>query len=65
MGVDQSEVSRILSNLSSMPGHTTTGNKALAAELVGHDFLFCNGELRYIRAKHLGAGVYRIYTEED
>jgi len=63
MKVDLQEVHRILCNLSSMPGFHTTTNRATAAAVVGHETVFCNGDLRNIRLKSLGAGVYKIYSE--
>jgi hypothetical protein len=63
--VDPAEVRRILSNLSSMPGHTTTTDRATARELVSHEFVFCGGLVRRILVKHLGVGVYKVYTEGD
>ena len=61
--IDVVEEMRILSNLGSMPGHTTTVDRAMAKALVFHETVFCGGYLRNIRAKHLGVGVYKIYTE--
>jgi len=60
--VDMGEEHRHLSNFSSMPEWHTTADRSMAKALVSHETVFCNGLLRYIRCKHLGAGVYKVYT---
>lgn len=62
--MSDSEVSRILSNLCSMRGYNATCDKKVAQELVSSSPVFCLGELREIRAKHIGVGVYRVTTEK-
>ncbi len=61
---DSLEVSRILGNLSSMPGWNTTTDKATAKKVLESEWVFCNGDMRDIRVKHLGLGVYKIFSEE-
>jgi hypothetical protein len=61
--INHSEYSRHLNNLSVCPDWNTTVDKTMAKALLESDFVFCNGLIRYIRSKHLGCGVYRIYTE--
>lgn len=61
---DPARVSQIINFLCGMPGGHTTDNLATAKAVLEHDTIFCNGLLRQIRTKHLGCGVYRIFTEE-
>ena len=57
------EAARILENLSSMAGFNTTTDKATARAVIEHQWIFCHGEIRDIRTKHLGVGVYKIFSE--
>jgi len=59
-----SEVSRHLHNFSVNPGWTSTTSKDVAKGLLESEWVFCNGRMRDIRAKHLGLGVYKVFTEE-
>lgn len=61
--VDPKEVARYLHNFSSMPSWNGTVNQATARELLKHECVFCRGDIRDIRTKHLGLGVYKVYTE--
>jgi len=60
---DAAEVSRFQHNLASMPGWNGTTNRAVAKALLETEWLFCRGDIRDIRVKHLGLGVYKVYTE--
>jgi hypothetical protein len=62
--VDDSEVTRYLHNFSVCPGWNGTVSKAIAKRLLESEWVFCNGDMRDIRAKHLGCGVYKVYTEQ-
>lgn len=61
---DTAEVSRYLNNFSVMPDWNGTVNKATAKALLYHEWVFCNGIIRDIRSKHLGCGVYKVFTIE-
>ena len=63
-GVDETEVSRHLNHASVMPGWNATMNRATAKRLLESEWVFCNGDMRDIRVKHLGLGVYKVYTEQ-
>ena len=54
------EVSRILGNMSTCPGFTTTTDRATAKRVLESDFVFCQGELCDITVKHRGLGVYAV-----
>lgn len=54
---------RVLSNLASMPAYNTTTDKATAKSLLESESVFCNGDLRRIRVKSLGLGVYKVWSE--
>lgn len=56
------EVHRIMSFLCSMAAATSTTDRKTAKEILMSETLFCNGELREIKVKHLGVGVYKVFT---
>lgn len=58
------EVNRILNNLSSFALSNTTCDKATAKAVLEHEYVFCRGDMRDIRVKHLGVGVYKVYSEQ-
>ncbi len=60
---DSTEVTRWLHNLSVNPGWNGTTNKAVARALLETEWVFCNGDIRDIRVKSLGLGVYKVWTE--
>ena len=60
---DPAEVSRWLHNLASFPGWSGTTDRATAKALLESEWLFCHGDMRDIRVKHMGLGVYRVWTE--
>jgi hypothetical protein len=57
------EVARHLSNLSSVPGWNLTTDKVTARALLAHEWVFCQGDMRDICVRHLGLGVYKVWTE--
>ena len=57
-----SEYQRILSNLSSMALFNTTTDKVTARKVLESEFVICQGVIRFIQVKHLGLGVYKVYT---
>lgn len=61
---DPIEVSRILNCLSSHAGWNTTTDKATARAVLESEWVFCNGDMRDIRVKHLGVDVCKVYSEE-
>lgn len=61
---NDTEVSRCLHNFSVFAGWNTTTDKATAKKLLESEWVFCNGDMRDIRTKHLGLGIYRVYTEQ-
>lgn len=62
--VDLAEVSRHLHNFSTMPDWSFTTNRATAKKMLESEWVFCNGDMRDIKVKHLGLGVYKVYTEQ-
>lgn len=62
--VNPREVSRLLNCLSGIPLFTTTTDKATARKVLESEFVFCNGLMRDIKVKHLGVGVYKLYSKE-
>ncbi len=60
---DAAEVTRIFHNLCVMPSWSTTTNRATAKRVLESEWVFCNGDMRDIRVKHLGLGVYKVYSE--
>ena len=62
--VNQQEVSRLLNCLSGMALFTTTTDKTTARKVLESEFVFCNGLIRNIKVKHLGVGIYKLYSEE-
>lgn len=61
---DELEYSRLLNNLSSMPGFNGTTNRKVAKKLLENEWVFCNGDIREIRVKNLGLGVYKFWSEQ-
>lgn len=61
---NESEITRHLHNFSVMPGWNSTANKEVARKLLESEWVFCNGDMRDIRVKHMGLGVYKVYTEQ-
>ena len=59
---DAQEVSRTLHNLSVYRDWNTTVDRATAKALLEYEWVFCNGYMRDIRVKHLGLGVYKVFT---
>jgi hypothetical protein len=59
------EVNRHLGNLASMKGWTITCDSKTAKKLVSHSTVFCMGELRDIRAKSMGCGIYQVRTQSQ
>jgi hypothetical protein len=59
----ETEVTRFLHNFSTCPGWNGTVDKPTAKKLLESEWVFCNGTMRDIRAKHLGLGVYKVFTE--
>ena len=60
---DAAKVHDILCTMSSLPLWNTTTDKATAKAVLETEFVFCYGEIRDIRVKHLGIGVYKVFTE--
>jgi hypothetical protein len=62
---EQNERRRVISFLASMPAAHSTVTKEDAKEIMldTGGTLFCNGLLRNIVIKSIGAGVYKIWTE--
>lgn len=60
--IEEQEVSRILNCLSGIAAFTTTTSKAIAKRLLEFEFVFCYGDIRDIKVKALGLGVYKIYS---
>lgn len=61
---ESAEVTRWLNNLSVMPSWNGTTSKAVAKSLLEPEWVFCNGDIRDVRVKHLGLGVYKVWTEQ-
>lgn len=57
------EYQRILNNLSSVPEYHITTDKITAKKLLESESVFCNGDLRNIKVKHLGLGVYKVFSK--
>ena len=59
------ETRRVWGFLGNMPiGHSTLTRKQLKSLLLKTDgSIICNGRLRDICSKHIGAGVYKVWTE--
>lgn len=52
-----------LNNLSMQPNFSTiTRNKELVRKLLEDEYVFCNGDMRDIKVKKLGLGLYKIFT---
>ena len=61
---DEAEINRHITNFSVAERYSVIGTKAVAKRLLETEFVFCNGDMRDIRVKHLGLGVYKVYTEQ-
>lgn len=59
----QQEAHRHMHNLCSMATYSATMDKATAKQLLQVEWVFCHGEARNIKVKHLGLGVYKVYSE--
>ena len=59
------ETNRVWGFLGSMPaGHSTLTRKQLKSLLLKTDgSIICYGQLRDICSKHIGAGVYKVWTK--
>jgi len=57
------EFDRTLHNMCVLPEYSGTVCRDVARNLLALDWIICRGEQRWVRAKHLGVGVYRITTE--
>lgn len=57
------EVHRLLNVFSSFASATSTVGPDVAEALLKQEFVFCHGDIRDIRTKHLGLRVYKVYTE--
>jgi hypothetical protein len=60
---DQAEYEYCLRGLSSMPAWNTTTTKEVARKLLKSELIVCNGDIRDVKVKHLGLGVYKVYSE--
>jgi hypothetical protein len=58
------ELIRIKHNLSSFPEFKTTTTKNVAKELLLSNPIFCRGDFRKAKAKHIGLGVYEVSSCE-
>ena len=57
-----SEVRRIRCNLSSMEAYRTETDRPTAKAILMDGFVICNGYNRNVRTKHLGCGVYEVFS---
>lgn len=60
---ESAEVNHLIQFFSGFAIGTTTTTKRIAHGLLQHEFVFCRGDMRDFRVKHLGVGVYKVWTE--
>ncbi len=62
MESDIANLQTYMNNMASMPSWSTTTDRATAQALLKYEWIFCRSDRRDIRVKHLGLGVYKVYT---